>query len=435
MRDVIVSGSYPGIGSGDIDLYQAFAWRFWHLLRPGGFAGLVLPRGALSGSGSTEWRRAILDGGSFVDVCFLHNKGRWVFDMDERKTLALVTLSKGMGDLVAFEGPFSSFEEYLEGHGDRTQTTTAEFRTWSPVFAFPTVPGRRAGEILQHMRRYPSLSETTGFRFKPHRELDATGDKALLSFEPNGGELSIRVLTGASFNLWNPDFGDPYAFADRDALLARLLAKAIRSARSSRSAFHGLGITGTDDLPSAKARIAFRDIATRTNQRSAIFCLVPPDSALVNKAPYLLRRHGDEKDEAYLLGVACSIPFDWYVRRWVETSLNFFILEPIPIPCPDISDPRRLRVIELAGRLATVDDRFKDWAAAVGVPFGTLKTDPDRTEATTEIDALVAHLYGLSWDQVEHVFETFHSGWDYSVRLAGVKAHYEAWEERRHELT
>ena len=33
-----------------------------------------------------------------------------------------------------------------------------------------------------------------------------------------------------------------------------------------------------------------------------------------------------------MLGVLASIPLDWYARRFVELSLNFFILKAFPIP-------------------------------------------------------------------------------------------------------
>ena len=39
MRHVIRLGPYPGIGTGDIDLYKAFAWRNWQVLRDGRFCG------------------------------------------------------------------------------------------------------------------------------------------------------------------------------------------------------------------------------------------------------------------------------------------------------------------------------------------------------------------------------------------------------------
>jgi hypothetical protein len=45
-----------------------------------------------------------------------------------------------------------------------------------------------------------------------------------------------------------------------------------------------------------------------------------------------------------------------------------------------------------------------------------------------ELDALVARLYGLSRSQVEHVFSTFHRGWDYKSRLAAVLEYFDKIE-------
>jgi len=57
--------------------------------------------------------------------------------------------------------------------------------------------------------------------------------------------------------------------------------------------------------------------------------------------------------QAYLLGILASLPLDWYARRFVETHLNFFLLNPLPIPRPTEEDERRQRVIQLAGRTLT----------------------------------------------------------------------------------
>ena len=64
------------------------------------------------------------------------------------------------------------------------------------------------------------------------------------------------------------------------------------------------------------------------------------------------------------------------------------------------------------------------------MPVGTLNEEPERSDAMSEIDALVCLLYGLSWNHVNHIFETFHRGWDYTDRLSAVKTHYDAWKNR-----
>ena len=44
---------------------------------------------------------------------------------------------------------------------------------------------------------------------------------------------------------------------------------------------------------------------------------------------------------------------------------------------------------------------------------------------------VVALLYGLAEDQLHHIFETFHRGWDYTDRWAAVQRHYRTWEAEK----
>lgn len=259
------------------------------------------------------------------------------------------------------------------------------------------------------------------------RELDATNDKHL--FGGGAGDDRWPVYKGASFNLWNPDTGVRYATADPATVLDALQTKRVRQQRLARSAFSELSREWAADpatLPCRRPRIAFRDITNRTNSRTLIAALVPGDLVLTNKAPYVLWAAGDESDEAYLLGVLCSIPLDWYARRVVEVSVNFHVFNGLPVPRPAREDPLRRRVETIAGRLAAVDERYADWAAAVGVEVASVGED-EKPDLIAELDAVVARLYGLDEEDVVHVFETFHVGWDPTERLAAVLDHF-----RRH---
>ena len=66
-----------------------------------------------------------------------------------------------------------------------------------------------------------------------------------------------------------------------------------------------------------------------------------------------------------------------------------------------------------------------EWAKSVDVKVGSVKTETEKEVLIAELDALVAHLYGLSRPQIEHVFKTFHRNWDYSSRLEQVLAFYD----------
>jgi len=66
---------------------------------------------------------------------------------------------------------------------------------------------------------------------------------------------------------------------------------------------------------------------------------------------------------------------DWLSRRTVETHVTFTIFNALPIPVAPPEHPGRQRIIQLAGRLAAVDDRYAEWAAAVGVEHGPVPPD------------------------------------------------------------
>jgi hypothetical protein len=158
--------------------------------------------------------------------------------------------------------------------------------------------------------------------------------------------------------------------------------------------------------------------------------LVPANVFLVNQAPYLLWPRGDERDQAFLLGVLSSLVLDWYARRFVETHLNFFLFNPLPMPRPERSSRDWQRVVHLAGRLAAVDDRFDEWAEKVGVECGPLRAD-DKQDYLHELDSIVVHLYGLTEKQLVHLFETFHKSWDHSPRLEATLRHFRVQERKR----
>lgn len=256
------------------------------------------------------------------------------------------------------------------------------------------------------------------------RELDATNDRRFMA---PIGEALWPVYKGSSFNIWVPDTGERYASAEPGVVVPELERRRRRGRTNPRSAFSEMPAEWHEDpstLPCLRPRIAFRDVTNRTNQRTVIAALVPPNVVLVNQAPYLLFPRGDERDEAFLLGLLCSIPLDWYARCVVETHVNFFLLHSFPNPDPGRDHPVRRRVEEIAGRLAAVDERYADWAAAVGVPVGSVTSAKEKEELIAELDACVAHLYGLDERQVRHVFETFHPTWDYEPRLERVLEHF-----------
>lgn len=428
-RQVILKGPYPGLGTGDIDLYQAFSWRFLHLLRDQGHLAIVVPRSLLNAAGPKLWREAVFSAGDLQAVTLVNNR-RWVFPIDPRYSFALVAFHKTgqPSGRVQLCGPFFDEKSFLAGRSQLGAVEVSALRV-TTASTVPQISSPLSAEVLNVIRRAPRLDERRpGWDFRPVREFDATNDRP--TFDGVGGG-AVPVLGGAGFDLWNPDTGEVYAYGSKGKIEAALQAKRQRQVRLKSSAFHGLPQAWAEDietLPMRHPRIAFRDIARSTDTRTAIAALLPPGVALTNKAPYLFRREGSASAEAYLVGVLSSLPLDWYARKYVEMGMNFHILNGLPVPVYDSESILANRVVEVAGRLAAVDARYADWASDVGVPVGSVESREAKDDLIAELDALVSLRYGLSEDQVNHVFATFHRGWDYETRLTAVLDHYRNWK-------
>lgn len=435
MREVLRGDVYPGLGRGDVDLYQAFAWRNWQLLREHGRVGLVTPRSLISEAGADLWRERVFDEGEFSDVTLLLNSARWAFDMEPRYSIALLSLQRlnRPGDRVRLRGPFASRKELDEGL-DRAaaEFPAADFRTWGSGAAFPALASPRDGEVYRQMRTHPRLdADVADWRARAHAEFHSTADKPLFQLDAVP-ESWWPLYKGESFDLWQPDTGKYYGGVDPARIVPYLQRKRINQSRLAASPFSEFPPTAKDDpatLPIHRARIAFRKISRATDSRSLRIALVPPRVALTDGSPYLLFPRGDERAEAYVLGILSSVPADWMARRVVEVNMNYHVLHGLAVPRVESSDARRERVTALAGRLAAQDARFAEWAGAVGVEVGRV-TSNEKADLIAELDALAASLFGLTRHQIEHIFATFHRGWNYEDRLARVLGHFDRWEAK-----
>ena len=212
---------------------------------------------------------------------------------------------------------------------------------------------------------------------RPDREMDGSLQKHMMDLDSKDcPEGFWPVYKGASYDHWNSDRGEYYAWADPNIVMPWLYNKRLRAFGGSRDSVHKEFskeyIEDKTTLAPLKPRIAFRLITNRTNSRTLVCALTPPNVFHANSSQVVMISHGSQKDEAFLLGVLSSIPLDWYTRRFVELNFNFFLFNPLPIPRPNPSNPLWKRVVELSGRLACQDDRFFGWAEEVGVKCGIL---------------------------------------------------------------
>lgn len=442
LRNIVAAG-YPGMTTGDPDLYKAFAWRFWHLAaRDAGRIGVVMPRTAWQAKGSADFRRELFAHAHLDDLTFVMNRGEWVFEgvhQQYRIALTSITRAEQPGDAVPVRGPYTTLPRFLErSSADRVTFAKSEIVQWTDTCALPLLPSEDSAAVFARLRKSPrlDLNEPRQWRARPYREFHATDDKL-----GNKGNIidvtsTVRpkgywpVYKGESFDLWMPDTGVYYGWADPKVAVPALKERRATSFGRENSPFSEFGRADLlGELECKRFRVVFRDVTNPNNARTVIAALAPPGVFLTNKAPYFLWPRGDEHDQAYLLGVLASRPLDWYARCFVQWNLNYHILNPFPVPRPPAGSDLRTRVVEISGRLACQDDRFGDFATKLDLHCGPLESD-EKQDLVRELDAVVALLYGLDTVLLRHIFETFHEGWDFEEDLRATLRHFMAWKKR-----
>lgn len=445
-RQVVMAGPYPGLGSAHPDLYQAFCWRNWQSVTSTGRIGMVVPRGALAGSGAMAWRTEIYEHGEFTDVVVLVNNKSWVFGIHPQFTVALVSLRKGAAGSVYLRGPFRSLEELTVGAAKPAVPVPAsEFRKFASGGAFPQLPSSDAAAVYRQMRLAPRFDDPShSWKCAPVQgDLNATTHKPY--FVPRSS-TSLPVWAGKNFNRWQPDTGaDPYAWADpegagrfiqgRDERRAEAVANGGRRARTqTQDGQLALSVVSEpQDTPEAPAavsnpgvRLAFRCIARATDRRTVIAAAIPGDRYLQHSAGFLRFSIGGAVEEAAVLGVLCSTSLDWFARRLVETGLTFEILNSFPMPR---LGEHLARIAQIAGlRTARADKRLEDWARSAGADLteSTINADLD-----VELDARVADAYGLTPDHLSTIWSTYGPGADELPDLAAVTVRLQQFQVQR----
>jgi hypothetical protein len=385
--------------------------------------GCVLPRPLVSGAGSESLRREYFTHWTIASVDMVWNQRRWVFPgINDRVQSVLLAARKKQPTsgsvIIPSAAPLNDPERFARAREIRVDYALSTLEAWSPTLELPALPSPEAAQVFALMFGNPRFDdEARGWRALPYRELDSSADRDLY----NEQGVGWPVWKGNTFDQYRPDIAPPVYWADPEPVLERLQQKR----RRSRAVFDHFAedvLADPKTLPPLDCRILFRDVVRATDRRTMKACLAPPNIFAMEKSPQLVWPRGSERDVLFVLAVFNSLPFDWIVRRRVENKMAFGILNSLPVPEASV---QRERLAELAGRLSCVDDRYSDFAQRAGVDVRSL-SDEERLEMQAEIDALIAHAYGLKREHLEVIFADFVE--------AAVSASYRVRVLRRYEI-
>ena len=365
------SGAYRAQGDGHANLYQLFVERAFRLTRRGGRVGLVVPWGLASDAGCTGLRRLLLDH-SRIDTWIGFENTSAIFPIHRSVRFLLMTASVGgrtdslpcrLGerDPEVLEAPVERTEP-----GGRPRTVILPRRLLERLspedLAIPDVRAPADIALLEKIAAtVPFLGSPAGWGAEFGRELNASDDRRHFDRASEG----LPVLEGKH--------AEPFQVRAPADVRRLPVAAAVRLLDEARTW--------------GRPRLAYRDVAGATNRLTLIAAIIPRRHVTVHTL-FCLKTPLPSRDQEFLCGVLNSFVANYLVRQRVTTHVTARIMSRLPVPRPPANSPVYAAVASLAARLLR-------------------SPSPQHDPAYPDLQAAVAHLYGLTGDELQHILGTF----------------------------
>lgn len=448
--------AYQFLGKGDINTYKLFLERFFGLLKSGGRLGIVTPSGLYTDQGCQPLREMFFSQSHINCLYCFENRWPTVFNaVDGRFKFILFCTEKG-GQTDFFRCAFMKHdpERLPVIESNALRMSVEKIKKLSPdSLAVMELNSQRDVEIMTSIYGdLPLLGEKVeeGWNVKLRMgDYHLTNDsyrfnriETLLESIPTSAEELISKLL--EYNHYPVYEGKNCWFFDSNVSLPTLCVENKHT--------HGIAFK----LP----RVGFRRIAASTNERTLIPCIIPGKSLCT----YGIIFADDNADVPLSLmeriiyaAFIGSFSLDFILRFQISTSISNSNGYSLPIPRSyagtkkfDELIARVCRLISTTGEFsdlwnsvfdskwqspifwypssAPIDtygpiheqeirlrlrdeakDLTADWGPHCGVHDRTSdrRDTGDRAQLRAEIDAYVAHLYGLSRDDFAYILDTF----------------------------
>jgi len=415
------SGDYKRQGRGDPATHKLFLERMYTLLQRDGRLGYVVPSGIYTDLGTKELREMLLNEGSIQYIYSFSNERFFFPGVDHRFKFCMLGAHKGQqtdGFWAAFRfnprvavAP-DDLPAFLENASNKIYVKQSSLQRFSPeslgVMEFQNKQDYKVAEKVY--ADWPLFGEDisqTAWSAKFGIEIHATNNRDTIS----NNQMGLPLYEGGSIHQYNGFYGKFEFLVDETKGRKKLL--------------------GTHQVDSGQIlsyqipRLAYREIARSSDERTLIAAIIPP-KVFCNHKLFTIQT-GNSAIDLFLLAVLNSFLLDYLTRFRVASSVSMYITKSLPIPRLTAGNPTFDAIVERAARLTCTRPEFADlWQSVMGTPYPLAQephpqplpvvtgrgvrpaVDPaERQQLRDEIDALVAHLYNLTRDEYNHILGTF----------------------------
>lgn len=474
------SGHYPFTGRGDINTYSVFAERLRALLTPGGRAGVILPTGLATDATNQFFFADLVEQEQIISLFDFENREGIFPGVHRSYKFCLLTLrgnlpspwgrgAGGEGITLSF---FATRAEHLRDPRRVFSLTRADIARINPnTRTLPVFRTRQDADLTRAIyARVPVLvNEATdenpwGVRFlamfhmsndshlfRTRQELERAGWQWQGHRCVRGEEIYLPLYEAKMIWHFDHRFGTYEGVSDRASTHLPT-----PDARQHADPNFIIMPWYWVDAAEVQARLGkwqrgwllgFRDVTNATNERTAIFSLLPR-VGVGHTMPLLLAEDATPQQTCLLFANFNALVFDWPLRQKIGgMHLTFFILRQLPVlpPSAYTAEARRFivpRVLELTCTAWDLkpfaDDVWQDadeslrtairqqWEGenrphplapspkalgegekgGEGFPFPPFKWDETRRALLrAELDAAYARLYGLTRKQLRYILD------------------------------
>lgn len=452
-------GAFVALAYGKIDLYKAFLERFFQLLSEEGAMGIVVPSGFYTDQGCQPLRELFFNKSS-IDCLYCFENRRAIFNIHRSFKFILFVTHKG-GSTNSFKCAFMQHDPERLGLIDTNPIISQanHIKKFSPI-SLNVMEFRSQQDINITEKIYdshPLLGDKTeeSWICSLTQDFNLTSDSHLFNREGYG----IPLYEGKSLFIFDHLYSDIGLWIEEEYVKEKFVAQ-----RWQKLVKKG---TRPEKVDYEFYRGAFRRIAASTNERTFIGTVLPSNTVCPHTTFTIQRVIPDKNGNpfylinspqtVFLISVLNSFVMDYVIRMKISTGLDMHFIYSLPVERLGVGRKKDLGlfwpVVRVAIRLICVAEEYKelwaethrlvheyrlpevsyplygpsheqeirrciteqaasltkDWTPACGVYDRTKdrRDTGDRAQLRAEIDAYVAHFYGLTRNDFAYILDTF----------------------------
>lgn len=397
----VVNGKKQGT---DINLYKLFLEQCFNLLRTGGRCGIIVQGGVYRDLGATQLRKMLFWGTEVASLFGLSNE-KYIFEgVHHAQRFCILTFEKG-GQTDNFTAAFrinppdaikpENLENFFRQKTNHVQISVPLICRLSPdSMSVMEFNNELDVQIAEKMLRFPLLSEHIEgkWHLSLNNEFHMTNDSHL--FETEKGKGRLPLYEGKMIHQFTHKWSEPRYWIDEN---------------KGRKVLLGRENDEGQILDYQTYRLGLRRVSNKANERSLITTILPKESFASESFHLSSRQLLKLSEQIYFSAILNSFLLDYFLRQKVSENLSMFYIYSLPVPRLVEKDKEFAPIAERAAKLICTTPEFDDLAREVGLGSyqNGVTNETERQNLRAELDALVAHLYGLTEEEFSYILTTF----------------------------